>query len=189
MTYGEFVGMLESFLGKKGLSDRIHWFVELAKRDLERRHDFAFTRREWETTYVEGGVPLPSDFKTVCGNQPVSVNGRLVEFTSEARELSDPGYSWQRAYIKPDGKLVLVPSLPGATVRLRYYARLPRYVSEAEEDFILKYAPDVLLWATLMVANFYLFEEDRVPLDEAAFEKALKSLMELDERFNLPAIE
>ena len=216
MKYGEFLEMADKFTGKKNLTDRIPWFVSLAKINIQRRHDFAFTWRQWQTQMaldVGVGVNLPSDFKRMYGDHAVRLrlssgyiplesttyervkrreiattyvtfDGDNVAVDSTSQNSNDVAPVRYYVFPRSNGQfnLHLVPEQVGAYVLFEYYGWLPEYRDTEEEDFLLQRGHDVLLWETLKVANTYLFDEERIPINNAAFEQAFSDFVALDSR-------
>jgi len=209
MKYGEFVEMVDKFVGKKNLTDRIPWFIKLARINLQRGHDFAFTRKEMTFTYPSTsgvGFVLPTDFKAFYGDNAafVVVNGinLPLEATTEGRErrrLMATTFSTSsnqpatqagrtRYYITPGASSPTFWTYPeqlGKEIKITYYHWLPDYASGDEEDFLLLRGYDLLLWETIKVANTYLFEEERIPFNQEAFNIALFNFTELDNQLKM----
>lgn len=157
------------------------------------------------------GVALPSDFKEFAGDYPVEIvigNGVLpIALTTEERErqrvarttiatYDSDGETIQlsnrtsneitpvRCYLVMGANLptlFTVPEQLSASLVVYYYRWLSPYTQDTEEDFLLLRGHNFLLWETLKVANVFLYEEDKIPLDVQLFMDAFDNFMKLDD--------
>jgi hypothetical protein len=73
-------------------------------------------------------------------------------------------------------KFFLTPELLASTVEIIYIAWLPDYANNADTDFLLTVGRVTLLWESLRVANMFEDEDNRVEINERAFQDSLAGL-------------
>jgi hypothetical protein len=195
MNYGDFLEYVDSFLNKPELTARIPYFVKTARLRLQRRYNFAFTITEGSGTYpgvADTGIVLPSAFKALAGEFSVAVAGTRIEGTDlnslRGRTIRGSTSTTQYYYLKTTtsgSKLFITPEPLSQAVTYDYYAWLADYADSSEEDYFLKYGFDVLLWETLLVANLWLADENRVPINAKAFEIALNEFQAVESQKGL----
>ena len=80
--------------------------------------------------------------------------------------------------------LYLFPEALGCSLTVNYKAWIQDYINtdKDREDFLLQYAPHVLLWGALRVQNRFVKEEQRIPVDAQAASAAMAALLDYDAR-------
>lgn len=112
--------------------------------------------------------------------------------TSQTRVYTSQATPPARYYSVPGTllhTLFIVPEQLSASLQVIYYRYLPPYTNNNEEDAILKYGSDWLLWEVIKIANTYLFDEDRIQFNQAAAMQAQSDFCEWDHtmsRGNVP---
>lgn len=71
--------------------------------------------------------------------------------------------------------LFLTPEVLEVNLELLYIAWLPDYSNDEDEDILLVAGRTVLLWESLRVANMFEDEDNRVEINEEAFQAAMHS--------------
>lgn len=82
--------------------------------------------------------------------------------------------------------LFTFPEILSCSLIADYYAWIPDYnnVLAVYEDFLLLYAPQVLLWGALRVQNRFVKEDIRTSIDAQAEGTALAALIDFDSRID-----
>lgn len=186
-TYTELVAAVADWLARSDLTDAIPDFVKLAEERLSR--DLRVLDMETSTTLstVAGTrtVALPSTWRETRG---LSISGSpYVE-----PELVSPEFYWSASYSSESGKprvyyveggsLVFGP-IPDAvySVFLRYTRSLPDLATNSTNWLLTKH-PSAYLYATLLEAEPYLQNDERVGLWETKLKIALESIELEDQR-------
>lgn len=159
-------------------------------------------------TYNAGGFQLPTDFKkfpyqhSVILTMPTSGNiiplegtdfatilrrasthspqkfqgqTQPVIFTTDIRQTKY--YIQMFAAEQPSPRLFLMPENT-LTFDLYYVAWLPDYVNNNEEDFLLTYGRDALLYGSMDQANLFFMTEEKLPISAQARAAAIDRITE-----------
>jgi len=79
--------------------------------------------------------------------------------------------------------LEFVPPLEEDTpIELTYYARIPELTDDADTNWLLTDWPDIYLYGSLLQASPYLRDDDRVPMWQSIYEKAIEKARVQDDR-------
>lgn len=210
MKYQAFRELLKSFVQRKDITpEQLDFFVNTAKSELQLERNFNFTRKTAALVYpstVGVGIPLPSDFKGLVGQRAVSigVNGinrpllgesfsqrqrrqqqatPIPSITTAMVPVPQTGVAFRVEWLNETPSLMLFPEVADALLQVWYYSWIPDYGDDLDrEDFLLKYAFQCLLWEALKVQNRFVKEEQRISVDETAYEMSLNRLLEYDAR-------
>jgi hypothetical protein len=132
------------------------------------------------TSTTSGTITLPSDFASVRALY-VTLVGKDVPM----RPMSTEGYqstsSLPDSYYLTGTTAVLSPA-PDATYsyRLMYYKTLAAFSADADYDTILTKAPHLYLYATLLEAEPYLKNDNRVQVWNAMYTERLNAFVAAD---------
>ena len=77
-------------------------------------------------------------------------------------------------------KLRTLPEQLSQSLQVTYYAWLPDYSADADQDFLLARGYDLLLWETLKIANTFIFQESKLPINVDAAQAAFDRFERLD---------
>jgi len=151
-------------------------FVALAEGYLNRTLRTPEMENIAAPTMVDGVFPLPADFLAMRG---LTVGGRPLDAVSPAL-LADTygalaGYS--RAYAI-SGRQVRVAPYSSDPVSLSYWQRIPALNLNQPNNWLLDGHSDIYLYGTLLSAETYIDNPDRVAQWRAAFEGAVEQLVE-----------
>lgn len=193
-NYANLVTVVDNWLGVLNLSTRIPEFIALADADIKRKARRAVVRTALETTGL--GVSeqaLPADCQelrsyTIIGQTPASKNQPL--------ELVTPLIVYERRSWHSVAGCPRVGAVVGSTllfdrvtdadypVEMIYFQAHTPLTANAPTNVnsILTNHPDIYLYGTLLHAAPYLGRDERVPMWQAKFDSALKSLNEQRER-------
>lgn len=150
-TYSELVTELEAYLKRTDYTARIPTFIALAEAKLNRLLDDP--AMDVVATFATATIVLPSDFK-----RAVSVS-------------SDNGTALVYSVI--GANMFIGPDTFSGSGTLVYSRRLPALTAGAPTNWLLTRAPDIYLWGTLMQANIFGWDDERVPGFQSLFDEAI----------------
>lgn len=199
MKYNEFLASVGAYLVDTELVIQIPGFIRTARLRLQRKFDWNFTRADIRLDYPSTenvGVVLPPTFKSFAGSNAVKVVDAdliptaILTGSSLEKEYRRSSSSEQiRYYVKYAAastiRLFTNPEQLGAILLVDCYSWLPDYSGVNDEDIFLLYGHDVLLWETLKVANMFLAEEEKVPINAQLAEAALSEFQSWDNQIGL----
>lgn len=181
-TYSDLQSEIADWLKNSALASKAATFVRLIEaqwnRDLRHPDMDAFTTLSVTTNTVT----LPSDFLEIksiwTGVYPpldpmtiydLQATYAPVEQSVEAQYL--------RNYAIVGGTLHfgLTPNAT-ASFSLNYYQKIPALSSNNPTNWVLSDHPDAYLWGSLLMAEAYGWNDERLPTISAAYETALASI-------------
>ena len=183
-TYNDLVSTVSSYLARSDLNSIIPTFVELAQlrmtRDLRTREMLKIAT----TTATDATVELPTDFLEMReihfqGNPAITLEYESPDkfFRDFLTESSgEPFYYTILAY-----ELQFAPAPDSSmTLQMLYYAQPTFISSTTSSNLYLANYPDALLYATLAEAEPYLFNDERVAIWSAMYDRAIENIMKND---------
>ena len=190
-TYAELQTATANWLDRTDLTARIPEFIELAEANFNRviRQPDMVTKND--SFSISGRyTTLPTDtleiVRIVVDLTPVIVLEYLTpEEISERRiSMSATGKPYYFTVIGgSSNQLEVVPS-PDATYTssIVYYTRIPALTDSATTNWLLTAHPDIYLFGTLVEAEPYLKNDERMPMWTSRLDKALMALRLQGER-------
>jgi len=174
-TYDDLVAAIGSWLDRDDLSDKIPTFIQLAEARLKR----LLSMPDMETTVTltaAASVPLPADFNSVRSLYLTTTPRQLVTPVAPAdfygRPFDTPGLPTIYAIV--DGNLVFSPAPDASTPAvMTYLATIPSLGTSQETNWLLTKYPDIYLYASLVQAEFYGWNDDRLTLIKGALDEAI----------------
>ncbi len=173
-TYTELQGAVANWLNRSDLTERIPEFIALAEADIRRR------LRNYSAVETVGisvrEYTLPADCRELRSityrdgeyRQPINIGtpeiGAQFEMTTAGRPT--------HAFVV--NNVVFFNATPAAEYmfELVYYANLTP-LAEAGTNAVLSNSPDIYLFGALKEAEPFLVNDERAPLWEAKYEKAM----------------
>lgn len=170
-TYNELVSAIGDWLDRSDLATRAADFIRLTEVRLNRL--LADPEMEVATTLTGDGAALPADFGSMISIGTADGNRLSPMSNAEyAAILPSPGTS--RYYTIREGKVYYVPGSANTTIV--YRRSIPPLSTSNTTNWLLDRAPDVYLYGSLVQAEAFLAEDDRLPLWKGAFDEALDEL-------------
>jgi hypothetical protein len=132
---------------------RIPEFIQLAEARLKRRMEDEHQETIATITFTDGVADLPADFDGL-----IDIDGDFQENPIIYDIVGDQ--------IQAD------PAISGPAT-INYSKTLPNLSDAAPTNWLLDHAPDIYLYASLIQAEFYGWNDERLPLIKAALDEAL----------------
>lgn len=158
--YASLQTAIQNWLNKSGdanLTARIPEFIQLAEARLQRKIDDNSQHATATLTFANGTATLPVDFE------------HLVEFDGD--DISESAVIYD--IIGTD--IQTSPAITG-DVSIVYTKSLPALSDANTTNWLLTRAPDIYLYASLLQAEFYGWNDERLPLIKTALDEALQEL-------------
>lgn len=171
-TYSDLVAALGNWLGRDDLTARIPEFIAMAEAEFNRKLRTIEMESAATLTITNGTANLPSRFN---GVRSITVSGTVLEFIppSDAFEITNTGTP--RLYTIVDGQFVFRPSCSG-TATVKYYQAIPALTASSTTNWLMNKHPDLYLFATLAQAEFYGWNDSRLPLVKARTEEIMEQI-------------
>lgn len=186
-TYSDLKTSIANYLARSDLTSQISDFVTFAENRLRRELRIRQMLKSVTTATVSGDstVELPSDFLQVRDFVVLTNPITPLSYSSPSALSNDPRASEvgvPKSYSILANDFLMSPVPDGVyTARLLYYAA-PAYLSSSNTtNVFLTTAPDALLYASLIEAEPYLFNDARINTWGTMYDRAISSLSKSDE--------
>ena len=188
MTYSELKTRIASYLNRSDLTSELDGFIDQTEAELNRRLRTSDMVKRATATADGQYLSLPTDWLEAINIEITSNNFRpLMQQTIESLDLyrkSNNNRSGQPMYFSiVDNTLELAPTPDQSyTLQLTYYEKISALSDSNTSNFISTNHSDLYLYGALKHASIFLMEDERVPLFERYFERAIKELEDQEEK-------
>lgn len=180
-NYTTLQSTIADYLNRADLTAQIPTFIQMAEADMNTRLRTREMIVRAEATSNNEFVQLPSDWveainlHIVDGKQPL----RFVTLDEADRIVAEKYYTQVIAYSLMNGALELVPA-PGADVDIEmiYYGKIPALSAQQATNWLLTKAPDVYLYGSLLHAQPFLMDDQRMPVFATLYNSRIEALNE-----------
>lgn len=183
-TYSELKTAIANWIVRDDLTSRIPEFVALAEARFSR--DLRLTSQETSTdlTVTSQSVAFPTDFlearRLYLSTSPVK-QLRMMSIIDFWQNWNGASSGVPEVFATEGQNFVFAPAPDGTyTVKLLYYAKFDALSADGDTNWLLTNAPDVYLYGSLIEAEMFLMNDERMPLWAAAFKNSIDSLMKSD---------
>lgn len=180
-NYTTLQSTIADYLNRGDLTAQIPTFIQLAEADFNTRLRTREMIIRAEATSDKEFVQLPSDWveainlQIVGGKSPL----RFVTLDEADRMVASEQFTQVVAYSLMNGAIELVPA-PGNNVDIEmvYYGKITPLSSQVSTNWLLTKAPDVYLYGSLMHAQPFLMDDQRMPVFAALYNARIDALNE-----------
>lgn len=188
-TYAQLQTAIAGWLSRNDLTAAIPDFIRLAEARFNRELRVQDMVTSVTDVFASAQVEKPDDFEQVSvfrlATSPVAVLTPID--AAEGYRLYSATIGQPRFYTIEGGDLTVFPTPGGQTYTLSYFAKVPALTTSNTVNWLLTRAPDLYLFASLVEAEPYLLNEERVPLWEAKYQGGKASLYAADRRARIHA--
>lgn len=192
-NYTELQASVADWLNRQDLSAQIPDFIAMAEARFNRELRLNSMLKRDTTVATTDYVALPADWLehvavTVVGDgtvyRPLAYLANEEFYRVRLQNLTGTF----RYYTIQDSNIALLPEMSAGSVTLEifYYAKIPVLSGSNATNWLLQRAPDLYLYASLMAAEAFLQNDERVPQWAAAMQNAIDSLKLESERAKYP---
>lgn len=189
-TYSNLQTTIADFLNRDDLTAAIPTFIQLGEAQMNRdiRHWEMEARVSGQQSQGDKHMQLPSDWietirlhLTGSGTDPVELASLAA--IAEKRAAVDDLAGRPRFYAHVRGEFELFPTPDEDTdFELLYYAKIPALSASNTTNWLLEYAPDIYLYASLAHSAPYLAEDARIAVWAQMYSAAVSQLNAQSER-------
>jgi hypothetical protein len=180
-NYTSLQSTIADYLNRADLTAQIPTFIQLAEADFNTRLRTREMIIRAEAQSSNEYVQLPADWleainlHIVDGKQPL----RYVTLDEADRIIQEKLYNNVMAYSLMNGALELV-SAPGSNIDIEmiYYGKITPLSSNVSTNWLLTKAPDVYLYGSLLHAQPFLMDDQRMPVFAALYNSRIEALNE-----------
>lgn len=192
-TYAGLKTSIANFLNREDLTAQIPDFITLAEARFNRELRVNAMVQRDTTVATTAYVELPSDWLqhiSVMITDPTNSYSALTYIpVEEYYDLRNDGMTGQtRYYTIIDDNIALLPEPSGnITLEIVYYGKVPALSDSNTSNWLLARSPDLYLHASLIQAEAYLQNDERIPLWAASVEKTIADMILESERAKRPS--
>lgn len=192
-SYSGLQAAIGDWLNRADLTNQIPDFIDLAEARFNRELRLNTMLKRDATTATSDYVALPTDWLEHVSITVTGDNTLRRPLTYLANE------EWNRVrlqnltgsfryYTIQDDNIALLPAMSSGSVPIEifYYAKIPALSATNTSNWLLVRAPDLYLYGSLMAAEAFLQNDERVPQWASAMQDAMNSLKIENERAKYP---
>lgn len=191
-TYAGLQASVADFLNRQDLSAQIPDFITLAEARFNRELRVNSMLQRDTATASSAYVALPPDWLqhiSIVVTSPADTYNALtyigVEEYYDLRNRNLTGTP--RYYTIIEDNILLLPAPSGSvTMEMVYYGKIPALASGNQTNWLLTRSPDLYLYTSLLQAEAFLVNDERIPLWAAAADKAIQDLKMESEKAKRP---
>jgi len=178
-TYSELKTSIANWLNRDDLTSVIPDFISLAEARIAR--DLRHWKQEKRVTadMDERYENLPNDWLEIQQVQ-LTDGGKITSVSSSQMELyrANSNTSGKPRYMRLTADQIELYPTPDAAyeVTMQYYARIPALSDLEPDNWLLRDAPDVLLYGSLVQSAPYLVDDQRTTLWAGLYQSAVDAL-------------
>lgn len=193
-NYTELKAAIADWLNRADLTAQIPDFIALTEARFNRELRLNSMLKRYISTVTTDYVTLPDDWlehNSITVTSGAGVNAPLSYITNEEfNRLRHSNLTGTfRFYTIRDNSILLLPAAgQGASVPLEifYYAKIPALSSTNATNWLLTRSPDLYLYGSLIAAESYLQNDDRLPVWVAQAQSIIDSMNIESERAKRP---
>ena len=191
-TYANLQLSVAAFLNREDLGTQIPDFIALAEARFNRELRVNAMMQRDTATASSNYVALPSDWlqiSSIMVTSPANTYSALTYISpDEYFNLKNDGLTnTPRYYTIIDTNVLLLPA-PSSEISLEmvYYGKIPALSDGNTTNWLLSRSPDLYLYGSLLQAEAYLVNDERVPLWAGAVDKVIADMNLESERARRP---
>lgn len=179
-TYADLQASIGRWLKRNNLSDAAPDFITLAEARLNRRLRLRQMRTFMSVTPTKPFVTLPGDYSEMIR---VDYANNKLDFTSEniAANYMNQGGDWRQFTIAGNSLWLLTYVDGTSKLTMHYYQQIEALSDSNTSNWLLEDGPDVYLYASLLEAEPYIKNDDRIAVWRSALETAIADISANDD--------
>jgi hypothetical protein len=183
-SFYELKQAIGNWLNRADLADRIPEFIQLAEARFRRK--LADVEQQAITTLAltGGAATLPADFASAISISDTATSVRLEQVSASQFYAYDQSDSGSPVVFTIIGDQIKVLPANDTTLELVYRQSIPALSDSTTTNWLLTRAPDAYLFGALIQAEFFGWNDDRLPLIKSALDEMIAELCVDSERRN-----
>lgn len=174
-TYADLLSAVAAWLNRgSDLDARIPDFIKLAEAEFNRKLRTLEMEVTATSTLTGDAVAVPTDF---LGLRSIKIDNTSLEYVPPAEVADDESTGgYPTRYSVVDGQFVFRPAPSSGDVEIAYYASIPALTVSNTTNWLMTRWPDLYLFAVCAQAEFYVWNDPRVPLWKARAEEIMQQI-------------
>lgn len=178
--FGTLVNSVRSWLNRDDLTDlQITEFIAMFEARMNRVLRHPEMEEVVSATLTTGNNDLPSDFLSMRAIYRDTQELKAMTPAAIVREYgTGSGYAVAYSIIGSQPRKIRLGPQPASDtpVTMIYYKKLTGVDENNADNWLLNEHPDLYLFGTLVMAEAYLANDERIPMWKAAFDESLREL-------------
>ncbi len=173
-NHGDLLAAIAAWMNRSDLTAQIPDFIVLAEAEFNRRLRILDMEKRADVTIISGVAPLPADS---LGVREVLHAGRkldafnLPDINGQAPLSGVPAY-----YAISGGSLYFHPVPASGSATVLYYQKIPALTAASPINWLMTRAPDLYLMGCLMQAEFFGWNDERLPAIKGRVDEILAQI-------------
>lgn len=173
-NYADLVAAVGNWLNRSDLTARIPEFIALAEAEFNRTLRTVDMETRATATLTGEALAVPTDFN---GLRSISQDDNFFTIVDSQALFNAPTTGGvPRLVAVSDGQFFFRPSPSSGAVEIVYYSKIPALTSVNTTNWLMTNHPDLYLFATLAQAEFYGWNDERLPLVKARTEELIEQV-------------
>lgn len=172
-SYSDLASAIAGWLNRADLTARIPEFIALAEAEFNREMRTLEMESRATATLTSDAVAVPDDF---LGLRSIQIDNTALDYITPSELFEDATTGTPIFYTVSDGQFFFRPAPSSGTVTIDYYAVIPELTSVDTSNWLLLKHPDLYLFATLLQAEFYGWNDTRLPLIKSRVEEIMDQI-------------
>ena len=172
-TKGALSDAIAAWLNRDDLATRIPDFIRLAEARMNRLLRDPDQIVQTTVTVTSGDGDLPADFGQMIAFGPAGT--RLTQVTPGEFGTYNSRAGNMQVFAVVGTRLKTLPTSSGP-VPIAYYRTITPLVADGDTNWLLTRAPDLYLWGSLLQAEFYGWNDERLPLIRNGWDDGIAEL-------------
>lgn len=181
-NYANLKSAVADWLNRADLTAQIPDFITLAEARFNRKLRVNAMVKRTSTTAESAYVELPNDWLqhiAIVITDPTNTHEALTYISAEEYydRRNDGLTGTPRYYTIINNNILLLPEPTGnISLEISYYGKVPTLSDSNTTNWLLARSPDLYLYGTLIAAEAYLQNDDRLAIWIAAVEKTIADM-------------
>lgn len=185
-TYSGLLTTIGDWLNRSDLTTKIPDFITLFEARLNRVLRVPEMEESATLTIADGVADLPADFleiRHVYADGDVQNEVTPASLSVIRRDYNVPAVVGRPLlYAVHEGQLHFGPQPDVTEVELLYYEKIIALSDANETNWLIVSHPDIYLYGTLVMAEAFIWDDERLPLWRSALDEALGELADQGNR-------
>lgn len=171
-TYSDLLTAVGAWLNRTDLTATIPDFIRLAESEFNRVLRTVEMEATTSLTVTSGAVAVPADF---LGVRSLYIANATLDYITPGEALEDASTGVPAYYTIIEGQFIFRPS-QSTTATLYYSQSIPALTVSNTTNWLMTKHPDLYLFATLAQAEFYGWNDPRLPIVKARVEEIIAQI-------------
>lgn len=173
-NYADLLSATAAWLNRgTDLDTRIPDFIKLAEAEFNRKLRTIEMEATASSVLTSDSTAVPADF---LGLRSIKIDNTVLEYVTPSEIFDDENTGTPTRYTVSDGKFIFRPAPSSGTVDITYYQAIPALTSGNTTNWLMTRWPDLYLFATCAQAEFYVWNDPRVPLWKVRTEEIIEQI-------------